>query len=389
MDIEAASSPGMNIESAFRRVQSMASIGCWQLDLTDLADINSNRLEWSDGLFAIFGYVPRSVPVTNALFFEAVHPDDRAAIGAAVSDALRTRKPYDIEHRITRPDGAVRWVLEHADVISDPKTGRILSLFGTAQDVTERRRAEDELRSLNAGLDERVRSRTADIERTLEDLEAFSYTASHDLRAPIGILQHHAKVLAEALIGKLAPAEAHALGRITDSVARMERLIQDLLVLGRLTKEELTISPVALDGLLDDLLDQNPRWKDAAVRVRRPLHAVKASAPLLTLAVTNLVGNALKFVAPDASPSVEVWSERTGAAVRLFVQDEGIGIDSDYHEKIFTPFLRLHTEEKYPGTGIGLAVVKKTIERMGGRVGVEAAPVRGSRFWLELPAALP
>ncbi|UPT73483.1 MAG: ATP-binding protein [Elusimicrobiota bacterium] len=347
-----------HLDEAFARVQRMASIGCWRLDLTR-ADIDSNALEWSDGLFLIFGYEPRSVPVTNALFFEAVHPDDRPAIAAAVAEALRTRKPYVIEHRIKRRDGAERWILEHADVVCDPATGRPLHLFGTAQDVTER--------------------------RALEDLEAFSYAASHDLRAPLAILRRHSERLSNSLQGRLDAEENASLAKIDDSARRMELLIEDLLVLGRLSKEEPARAAVALDALWDDLVGQNPRF--AAARARKPLGSVAASEPMLALAISNLVANALKFVAPGSAPDIEVYSEKHAGVVRLSVRDRGIGIAGEYQDKIFRPFLRLHSGDKYPGNGIGLAIVRKTVERMGGRVGVDSEPGKGSTFWLELPAA--
>jgi PAS domain S-box-containing protein len=351
----------VELESAFARVQRMAGIGCWQLDLSDLSDINANALEWSDGLFVIFGYEPRSVPVTNALFFEAVHPDDRPAIASAVAAALRTRAPYVIEHRIRRADGAERWLLEHADVVSDPETGRLLHLFGTAQDVTER--------------------------RALEDLEAFSYAASHDLRAPLAILQRHAALLSAGLKGRLGEEEARSLTRIEDSARRMELLIEDLLVLGRLSSDEPSRARIGLDALWDDLVGQNPRWAEAGVRARKPLGAAAASAPMLSLALSNLVANALKFVPPGAAPDVEVSAERRGAMVRVSVRDRGIGVAAEHVDKIYKPFLRLHSGDKYPGNGIGLAIVKKTVERMGGRAGVESEPGKGSTFWLDLPAA--
>lgn len=348
-----------HLDEAFARVERMASIGCWRLGLSDLADVNANTLEWSDGLFRLFGYEPRSVPVTNELFFEAVHPDDRPAIVAAVAEALKTRKPYVLEHRIRRKDGTERWILEHADVVSDPVTGRLVSLFGTAQDVTER--------------------------RAYEDLEAFSYAASHDLKAPLAILRRQSERLADSLKGRLDAEESASMKKIEDSARRMELLIEDLLVLGRLSKEEPSRAPVGLDALWDDLVGQNPRF--AVARARKPLGYVAASAPMLSLAVSNLVANALKFVPKGAQPDVELFAEKHAGVVRLSVRDKGIGVSAEYHEKIFKPFLRLHAGEKYPGNGIGLAIVKKTVERMGGRAGVDSEPGKGSTFWLELPAA--
>jgi PAS domain S-box-containing protein len=374
------------LEREFKRVQAMAGIGCWQLDLTDQQDVNRNVLTWSDGLYQLFGYEPGSVPVTNELFFNAVHPADRDAIGKAVAEALRDRKPYVIEHRIIRKDGEVRHVREHADPICD-ETGRLVALFGTAQDVTERKQAQQELKALNAELDARVQARTAELERALADLEAFSYTASHDLRAPLRALQGWSEALARDLSGKLPAADEAMLKRIGDSARRMDRLISDLLALSRASRAELPVAAVDLDALLAELMEHYPQWKSVRIRVKRPLMPVRANEPLLAQAIANLVNNAMKFTKPGQEPSAAIETAESGGRVRVVVSDEGIGIERAYHAKIFSPFVRLHPAERFEGSGIGLAIVKKAVERMGGTVGVESEPGLGSRFWIELPSA--
>lgn len=377
--------PG-RLEREFKRVQSMAGIGCWELRLADLKDVNRNTLTWSDGLFLIFGYEPGSVPVTNELFFNAVHPADRDAIAKALSEALRERKPYSIEHRIIRKDGEVRHVREHADIIYDEQ-GDMAALFGTAQDITERKQAQLELKALNAELDARVQERTADLEAALADLEAFSYTASHDLRAPLRALQTWSERLSRDLAGKVPAASEAMLRRIGDSARRMDRLIQDLLALSHASKSELPIADVDLDALVQELGDHYPQWAGAGIRVERPLRRVRGSEPLLAQALANLVNNALKFTKPGEAPKVSISTAEAGGKVRVSVSDEGLGIDRAYQERVFMPFVRLHPSEKFEGSGIGLAIVKKAVDRMGGRVGVQSEPGRGSRFWIELPAA--
>jgi PAS domain S-box-containing protein len=374
------------LEREFRRVQTMAGIGCWELDLSDRKDINRNALTWSDGLYLIFGYEPGSVEVSNELFFNAVHPADRDAIAKAVAEALRDRKPYSIEHRIIRKDGEVRHVREHADLIFDEQ-GRITAMFGTAQDITERKQAQLELKALNAELDARVQARTADLEAALADLETFSYTASHDLRAPLRALQGWSEALSKELAGKVPRSAETTLRRIGDSARRMDRLIQDLLALSHATKSELPLADVDLDALVAELREHYPQWTGAGIAVARPLRRVRGSEPLLAQALANLVNNALKFTKPGRAPKVSISTETEGGKVRLTVADEGLGIDPAYHERVFRPFVRLHPTDRYEGSGIGLAIVKKAVERMGGRVGVDSEPGRGSRFWIELPGA--
>ncbi len=222
------------------------------------------------------------------------------------------------------------------------------------------------------------------------ELEAFTYTVSHDLRAPLRAIQSFADALLEDSAESLGDAGREYAGRIRSVAQRMDGLIQDLLAYSRLSYDEIQIKGVGLDCVLERVLEEldvEIQEKAAQVIVVEPLPRVLGQRSILEQVVGNLVANALKFSTPDLPPQIRVWADERGDRVRVWVQDNGIGVPPAQHQRIFGIFERLHGIETYPGTGIGLAIVHRGVERLGGRVGVESegVPSLGSRFWFELP----
>ncbi|MCB8822875.1 sensor histidine kinase [Microvirga rosea] len=245
-------------------------------------------------------------------------------------------------------------------------------------------------RGFRQDLERQVESRTEQLTQVNRELDAFAYTISHDLRAPLRAMHGYADALAEDY-GPTLPEEGQRFThRIMAAADRMEALIQDILTYSRMTREEVRVRPVTLDESVDQVLAHaRPRIEEtgAVIEVGRPLGIVSAHPAALELVLDNLIANAVKFVAPGKAPHIRVRSESQGDWVRLWVEDNGIGIDPSHRERIFQPFQRLHGIETYPGTGIGLAIVRRGLERMGGRCGVDAEAGRGSRFWIELRRA--
>jgi signal transduction histidine kinase len=239
-------------------------------------------------------------------------------------------------------------------------------------------------------LEGQVAERTKQLTDANEELDAFAYTISHDLRAPLRAMHGYAEALAEDFGPELPEDGKRFTKRIQAAATRMESLIQDILSYSRLAREDVILRPVALERAVDAVLSRAAERigeVGAVIAVERPLPDVLAHAPTLGQVVENLLLNAIKFVTPGDRPQVRVSAEHHDGRVRLLVDDNGIGIAAEHHDRIFRPFERLHGAETYPGTGIGLAIVRRGIERMGGRVGVEALPDQGSRFWFELDAA--
>ncbi len=236
--------------------------------------------------------------------------------------------------------------------------------------------------------EQEVASRTADLAHKNQELDEFTYVASHDLQEPVRKLISFSKLLEQDVSGQLTPQAAKDLGFIVDAASRMRDLIQDLLALSRTGREALKMEPVALDRCLDRALDALEfRVQETGAEILRDeLPTVTGDATSLTQLYQNLVGNALKFADRRRQPRLRATAVRRGDVWELGVKDNGIGIKSEYAERIFRPFQRLHNRGEYEGTGIGLAICKKTVERHAGQIWVESQPGQGSHFKFTLPA---
>ena len=263
------------------------------------------------------------------------------------------------------------------------------------RDITERERMENALREAQKQLQSHaqkleltVEERTAKLREALSDLEAFSYSVSHDLRAPLRVMRQYSEALLEDFGGRIDEDGREFLQRIAGAAERLDTLIRDLLAYNRVVRSDVHFIPVNLDKLVTDIIEHYPELRPFRdrIEVRHPLALVLGGETFLTQCLSNLIGNAIKFVKRGEPPSVTVRTEPRGATVRVWVEDRGIGIDPRHHAKIFGIFERLHTLREYDGTGIGLAIVRKAVERMNGTVGFESTPGVGTRFWIELPA---
>jgi len=261
-----------------------------------------------------------------------------------------------------------------------------LLIFAVSRDITERKRHEAELARSHESLERQVEERTARLQQALQQLEQFSYTITHDMRAPLRAIKGFAAVLTEDVADQLPPEHRDHLLRIAAAAERMDNLILDTLGFSRIAAENFVLKPLDIAALLQEVIAAHPALQPphAEIRIEGPLPLVLGAEAGITQCCANLLNNAVKFVAPGRVPHVRVHAERRGETVRLWFVDNGIGIAREHHEQIFTMFERLNN--RYEGTGIGLALVRKAAERMCGRVGVESAPGTGSRFWLELHA---
>jgi signal transduction histidine kinase len=290
---------------------------------------------------------------------------------------------------------------------------------GIVEDITELKQAELALRQLNETLELRVAERTAQLEEVNEQLEGFAYSISHDLRAPLRAIESFAQILQADHSNQLDSLGQDYVNRIESSAALMNHLIDSLLEYSRISLSAFDLEPLDLNIVVAQALAQlelDIKEKQAQVSVAAPLPRVYGQFTTLVRAVLNIIGNAIKFVEPGVQPRINIWAEEInegsgdrprptttalssrqlaassadssnesalqGQWVRLWVEDNGIGIDEEYHQRIFDVFERLHGVEVYPGIGIGLAIARRAIERMNGQVGLESTPGQGSRFWI-------
>ncbi|MCM0081515.1 PAS domain S-box protein [Geomonas sp. Red32] len=264
------------------------------------------------------------------------------------------------------------------------------------EDVTGRCRAEAEVAQLlarvqsdAAGLEVRVAERTAQLEEINSELDSFAHSVSHDLRAPLRAMRGFAEILLED--GTLDESQRiEYLGRILSAAQGMDLLIQDLLAYSRLSRQEIQLETVSLSQVVAEALrqlDLVAGGKQYRLEVRGELPEVAGHPTVLVQVLLNLLTNAIKFVPGGVHPRLRISAEQGERYCRLYVEDNGIGIPAEHQERIFNIFERLHPIESYPGTGVGLAIVRRAVNRLGGRIGVESRAGEGSRFWIELPRA--
>jgi PAS domain S-box-containing protein len=342
---------------------------------------------WNPAAQRLFGWTADEVIGRNC---PSVPDSERAGYAEQILKQLGG-KPIQGEEVIRRrKDGAMLQLSLWTSPLADA-SGKIVGAVGIFADLTERKRAEEQVRLLNETLERRVIERTARLEEANEELQAFSYTVSHDLRIPLRSLQQIARDLLEHHGDKLDDeGKADAL-RIVGAGARMERQIEDLLEYSRVSRSELKTEPVSLVLTVHELLgrlQRDPSFQNAHVVVQEPLGWVMAHRLTLQQVILNVLTNAITFVAPGVTPSVTISSkEKRNGTLRLCIQDNGIGISEADRERVFHIFERLPAAERYPGLGVGLTVARRAVQRMGGTISIEPVPSGGTIFCIDLPRA--
>jgi PAS domain S-box-containing protein len=362
---EALRRSGANMAHA----QRTAHLGNWEWDLV------TNVVSCSDEHCRIYGLSPGDYPIET--FIDLVHEDDREVVMDTQPAMLKEGTSYSVEYRVVRPDGSMRFIHGEGEAIRDP-AGRVTGMFGIAQDITEWKEAEL-----------RVAQYAVELARSNEELQRFAYVASHDLQEPLRSIISFSQLLERRYRGQLDEDADDYIQFIVEGGNRMQALIRDLLQLSRVETQAKPLRPTDAAAVVASVLrvmETGLAEAGATVEVG-DLPAVMADEAQLVQVFANLIGNAIKYRRADIAPVVRVEAWRVGPMVQFSVADNGIGIEKEYFDRIFEMFRRLHTHDEYDGTGIGLAVVKKILERHGGKVWVESAPGEGSTFYFTLPAA--
>ena len=352
--------------------------------ITDIA----GRIEYVNPKFAeSSGYeLEELIGRTPAVVKSGLTPPE---VYAELWSTIRSGATWRGTLRNRRRDGTIYWEDTWISPLTDD-TGRIVNFIAVKEDITARVRAEEELCRLNGELEQRIEERTRELEAANRELEAFSSSVSHDLRAPLTSIQRFAEALSESSAKVLDDTSRHFLERIRGAGQRMEDLIEDLLGLSRITRAAFTSRKVDLSALASEVLaearDADPGR--SCELVVHPGMRTCGDLPLLRIALTNLVGNAWKFSSRRDVVEIEIGQVEAGEGeATFFVRDRGAGFDPALAEQIFAPFRRLHSQSEFPGTGIGLAIVRRVIERHGGSIRAEGQVGVGATFWLTLPQA--
>jgi PAS domain S-box-containing protein len=353
---------------------------------------SEGRVEtWNVGAERLKGY--RAEEIIGQHFSRFSAPEDRAAGKPERELAIaRDAGKYEEEGWRVRKDGTRFWANVVITAIRDGD-GALRGFAKVTHDMTERKELVERVQAHAM----QAETRSTELERLASALreansamESFAYSVSHDLRAPLRAMWGFAEALEEDYREKLDEQGRRYTKLVMDAARRMDELIEDLLAYSRLSRTEMELAPVDLEATVREVVHEvctGDRRCMKSITVAAPLPSVIAHHPTLVQMLSNLLSNALKFVPPGTRPQVRVFAELRDSRIRLWVEDNGLGIAPEHQTRIFLPFERLHGPGPYPGTGIGLAIVRKGVERMGGTAGVDSELGRGSRFWIELPAA--
>jgi PAS domain S-box-containing protein len=347
---------------------------------------------WNDGATRTFGYTADEMVGKSILTL--IPPDLQKQEEEILAKLRRGERLVHFETVRLAKDGRKVPVSLTISPIKDDED-RVIGASKIARDITERKHTEqnlvearEQLRSHALDLERQVQERTQTLEKTIGELEAFSYSLSHDMRAPLRAIQSFVEIVLADYGDKIGADGTQLLQRAIGGAQRMDLLIKDLLAFTRLSRAPITIDYVDVEKLIRGIIHDRSEFQASAaeIKLESPLFPVRGNEPSLTQCVTNLLDNAIKFVAPGMKPQIRIYSDHRDGFVRLWFEDNGIGIDPDSASKLFQMFQRMHSET-YPGTGIGLAIVRKAVERMNGTAGFEPGLGQGSRFWLQLPEA--
>ncbi len=370
-------------ETRLRLALEAGELGSFEFDLTTGEVHRSKRYD------TIFGYDVAPETWTHEDVITHVLREDRAKLASALKTAVSDGSEWHVQSRIRRNgDDELRWI----EIRARPDGGSHTPTryVGVIADITARKRAEQALAAANATLETQVAQRTISLAESNAQLDAFAYTVSHDLRAPLRAMEGFARILLDDFAPKLGKEGARFATRIVDAAKRMEVLIDDLLAFSRVQRSDVALQAIdpsrSFRRATAELLSQ-PGLEQAKIDLSLQLPFVRADRTILAQVIENLMSNAAKFRRSGVPLQIVVRPERRGRHVRIWVEDNGIGIEPEHQARIFNVFERLHGQEAYPGTGVGLAIVKAGIERMNGTFGVESALGYGSKFWFELDSA--
>jgi len=351
-------------------------------------DVKKDKLYWGPGYLTLFGHNYQKENLVIKNWSELVHPDEYSAAIESVKSALNNPGQTKWEHhyRLKKADGSYAFVKDRGIIIRDQKRNA-LRMLGAITDITHQKQYENSLKKLNESLAKQAK----ELAMSNAELEQFAYVASHDLQEPLRMVTSFLTQLNKKYGDQLDEKAQKYIHFAVDGAKRMRQIILDLLEFSRIGKQLSEPDTIAISNVIHEveLLYRRPVLQKKAVIKTGKLPTIKSYyGPLLQI-FQNLIGNSLKYSKKDVPPVIEIQCESLEKYWRFSISDNGIGIDPAYHEQIFVIFQRLHAQGEYQGTGMGLSIVKKIIEKLGGSIWLESSPGIGSTFYFCLPKNTP
>jgi signal transduction histidine kinase/ABC-type amino acid transport substrate-binding protein len=396
-------------------MEKLTRVGGWEYDVA------TQHIFWTDGIYDIFGVSKADFnPSSMQIYMNFYHPDDGKLLDIAFQNILEHGNAYDLILRVYTPEGRMKWV--HTAAQAEYHHNKIVRIYGHVMDITIQKQSEDDLRKLKNDLEAIVAERTSELEEKVQklrkselamlymvedlnkmtaeiksdqlkleainkELEAFSYSVSHDLRAPLRAIDGFAGILQEDYAGIIDDEGKRILGVIINNTMKMSTLIDDLLSFSRISRQEIKFSGIDMEalvtGILHELKNETNR-NNISIQLHDLLPAY-GDASMMQQVWLNLISNALKFTSKKAKQKIEIGSNSKDGENIYYVKDNGAGFDMQYAGKLFGVFQRLHAEKDFEGTGVGLAIVKRIIIRLDGRVWAQGEINKGSTFYFAIP----
>jgi PAS domain S-box-containing protein len=369
-------------ERKLLEAQRMAQLGYWAWD------VKTGDVKWSEEVFKIFRLdSEKFTPRINSIMALSPWPEDRGRDKKLIRRVTETREVGTYEQRFLRPDQSIGYYQSTFQGRYDEQ-GDLVSIVGTVMDITERKKAEEEIETLNRELEERVRQRTAELATMVKELEAFDYSVAHDLKAPLRAMTGFANILSEDYASKLDENAKRVIGVISVNARNMGKMIDDLLTLSHLGRKAIAFVDIDMTKLVQSVYHELKAvlFPDKAMEISvKPLPFARVDPVLAKQIFANLISNAMKFTTHKEKAVIEIGSYDKDGECVYYVKDNGAGFDMKYANKLFGIFQRLHARDAFEGTGIGLAIVKNAVQRHGGKVWAEGEVGQGATFYFTLP----
>jgi PAS domain S-box-containing protein len=380
VELEASEGRIRASEEGHRVALQVTNDAMWDYDAT------RDTMRWNDGLTRLFGYTPEAVTPTLAWLLERIHPQDSVRLSTAKEDIASLDGSFTRGYRFQKYDGSYAHIVDRGHAFRD-HAGALRRVIGGMTDVTHLIEAEQQIRTTNNQLEQRVEERTQQLESANRELEAFAYAVSHDLRAPLRSISGFSQALRETTADTLDSKTAHYLQRIQDASAKMSHLIDDLLQLSRIERSDMAPRSIDLTQMFNQCVaTMTERYPGHAVHTEiEPEMGAHGDPRLLSIAIENLIDNAWKYTRNNPHAQVKIGQSTVNGERCFFVSDNGVGFNMAYAGKLFAPFQRLHSDVEFPGTGIGLCTVHRILRRHGGRIWAESQVNLGTTFRFTLP----